>query len=128
MNVNGGGVVQSTKSTGDQGESAALNYLSAHGFRILATQWRCKGGEIDIVAEKSDVVVFVEVKTRRGGQVGDALGAITPTKRKRMIAAAYEYIAAAGLNDPEWRIDAVAVTLREDGSVRIAHVENALDW
>jgi Holliday junction resolvase-like predicted endonuclease len=72
--------------------------------------------------------VFVEVKTRRAGQAGDALAAITPAKRQRLLTAAYAFAAQIGTVDPLWRIDAVAVTFTRSGSARCDHVENALDW
>ena len=120
--------MSATKSIGDRGEAAAQRFLQSKGYRVVSTQWKCKEGEIDIVALQGELWVFVEVKTRRGGQSGDALAAITASKRQRLISAAYEYIARHGLDDPEWRVDAVAVTIKADGSEQIAHVEDALDW
>lgn len=120
--------MSATKSTGDSGEAIAARYLQANGYSILATNWRCVGGEIDIVAQQGDTLVFVEVKSRRGGQSGDALLAITPAKRQRLTTAAYAYVDSAGLDDPAWRIDAVAVIFGRDGMARCTHVENALDW
>lgn len=117
-----------TKSLGDRGEAAARRFLQSRGYQVVATQWKCKAGEIDIVARQGELWVFVEVKTRRGGQSGDALAAITTSKRQRLISAVYEYIAWHGMDDPEWRVDAVAVTIAVDGSEHITHVEDALDW
>ncbi len=118
----------STKSTGDQGEVIASRFLQSKGYQIVATNWRCRGGEIDIVARHGAMWVFVEVKTRRGLQAGDALLAITPAKRQRLITAAQIYAAEIGMDDPPWRIDAVAITFAANGTARCVHVEDALDW
>lgn len=118
----------SMKSIGDRGEIFACRFLRAKGYGIVSTNWRCREGEIDIVAQDGTTLVFVEVKTRHGLQVGETLLAITPTKRRRMIAAAYCYTAQLIEQDPLWRIDALAITIDPDGTARCTHVENALDW
>ena len=118
----------STKTTGDRGEDIACRFLSAKGYGIVATKWRCRQGEIDVVARDGATLVFVEVKTRRGLQSGEALASITPAKRRRMIAAAYAYAAQIDEPDPPWRIDALAITISPNGTARCTHVENALDW
>lgn len=118
----------STKSTGARGEEIACRFLRAKGYGIIATNWRCREGEIDVVAQDGSTLVFVEVKTRRGLQAGETLVSITQVKRRRMIAAAYAYAAQTDELDPLWRIDALAITISPDGTARCAHVENALDW
>jgi putative endonuclease len=120
--------VVSKKSTGDRGEAIACRFLRAKGYGIITTNWRCRDGEIDVVAQDGAALVFVEVKTRHGLQAGEALVSITPAKRRRMIAAAYAYAAQIGELDPLWRIDALAITIGPDGTARCTHVENALDW
>ena len=118
----------SAKITGDRGEAIACRFLHAKGYAIIATNWRCREGEIDVVARDGSTLVFVEVKTRRGLETGEVLVAITLSKRRRMIAAAYAYAAQTGELDPLWRIDALAITIGPDGTARCTHVENALDW
>ena len=118
----------STKSTGERGEDIACRFLRAKGYGIVATNWRCREGEIDIVAQDGATLVFVEVKTRRGLQAGETLVAVTPVKRRRMVAAAYAYAAQMDELDPSWRIDVLAITISPNGTVRCTHVENALDW
>lgn len=118
----------SRKTTGDEGEVIACRYLCAKGYTILTTNWHCREGEIDIVAQDGEALVFVEVKTRRGLKAGETLVSITPAKRRRMIAAAYAYASQTGEFDPVWRIDALAVCIGSDGMASCTHVENALDW
>jgi putative endonuclease len=118
----------STKSTGDHGETIACRFLRAKGYTIVTTNWPCREGEIDVVARDGAALVFVEVKTRRGLQAGEALVSITPAKRRRMIAAAYAYASQTNELDPLWRIDALAISITQDGTAHCTHVENALDW
>jgi putative endonuclease len=86
-------------------------------MRVLAQNWRCPYGEIDVVAEDGDEVVFVEVKTRRGTAYGLPEEAITPRKQRHMIAAALSYMAALPPPERPFRIDVVAVQLAPSGTV-----------
>ena len=85
-------------------------------------------GELDIIAQDGDILVFIEVKTRRSAHIADALVSITPRKRERLIASAYTYIADERSDEPDWRIDVIAVALPTTGEPVIAHVEDALGW
>lgn len=114
--------------TGQQGERIAARYLAQRGYTLLATNWRCTGGEIDIVAQHRDILVFVEVRTRRANSVDPALESITPRKRQRMLTAAHMYLAQAGLENCEWRIDVIAVAFRHNSTPVVEHLENGLDW
>ncbi|MBC6957688.1 MAG: YraN family protein [Anaerolineae bacterium] len=116
------------KSTGDQGEALVCAYLEARGYEIVARNWRCLAGEIDIVARHGDTLVFVEVKTRRRGEAGDAFASITERKRGRILAAAYEYVAAVEIEPAAWQIDGAAVLLRHDGTGHVTYVEDILGW
>lgn len=117
---------QRSGKTGKQGEEIAGRFLQTRGYEILALNWRCKEGEIDVVARQGETLVFVEVRTRRQG-TDAAFESISPRKQKRMIAAAHQYLNANQLDDTLWRIDAIAVSF-ERGAPLIEHVENALDW
>lgn len=69
---------------GSEGEDFAARYLERLGWRVLERNWRCRDGEIDIVAADGDVLVIVEVKTRRSTHYGSAVEAVTPTKLARL--------------------------------------------
>lgn len=71
-------------NSGVSGEDSAAAYLQQHGYKIIERNWRVKAGEIDIIAEKGDVVHFVEVKYRKNQLQGGGIAAITPTKLKHM--------------------------------------------
>ncbi len=77
---------------GRAGEEAAARYLEALGFRILKRNLRGPGAEIDIVARDGATLVFVEVKTRRSGRFGSALGAVDARKRARIRALAADFL------------------------------------
>lgn len=103
------------KRLGDAGERLAATWLEARGYRILTRQWRCPYGELDLVAMQGDEIVFVEVKTRRGGAMGAPEEAVTPTKRAKLITAAQMYLADQGLEQNPYRIDVLAVDLAPTG-------------
>lgn len=121
-------VKKPSQSTGQLGETIAAAYLVEQGYEILVTNWHCPQGEIDIVAQSRDWLVFVEVKTRRGQASDAAFAAVTPRKRERLIATAYAYLQAHHREDTNWRIDVIAVTLQSGSQPGIDHAEDALDW
>jgi putative endonuclease len=111
---------------GRAGEELAARYLLANGYQILARNWRCAAGELDLVAQHESCLVFVEVRTRRGRVFGSPEESITPKKQTRLIALAESYVASfdwAGY----WRIDAVAVEMDHRGRlIRLDHYQNAV--
>lgn len=115
-------------SLGRRGEEIAAQYLQQHGYVILATNWHCQAGEIDIIAREGATLVFVEVKTRRTASTGDTFAAITPEKRRRLTRAVYTYLDVQASTDSLWRIDAIAVALSDTEKPVINHVQDALDW
>lgn len=101
---------RTTKQIGDAGEEAAARHLAAQGLKIVARNFRVKGGEIDIVCRDGAVTVFVEVRrraTRSGADFGGAGASITATKRKRLILAARHWLARHG--DSACRFDCVLI-------------------
>lgn len=105
---------------GAQAETAAAAYLAKRGLQIVETNWRCRFGEIDIVARDADSLVFVEVRARSLASFGGAAESIDSAKRGRLIAAANQYLARTGLDLP-CRFDAVLF----DASFRIQWVRDA---
>ena len=111
---------------GKQGEQIAAEYLSQHGYDLIETNWRHAQGEFDLVARHENILVFIEVKTRREG-IEAAFESITPRKRQILERTAYLYLAEHEL-ESDWRIDVIAVTISSKGSPAVEHIENALDW
>ena len=93
---------------------------AATGCRILARNYRCRAGEIDVVAEDRGTVVFVEVKERRGESHGSAVEAVTAAKRRKVIRAARVYAATHGLSESPLRFDVVAIDWGPEGP-RVRH-------
>ncbi len=115
------------KRVGAQGEILAGQHLQSHGYTILARNWRFRGGEIDLVAEKAGALVFVEVKARSSHRFGTPEEAITPTKRRRLIRTAQAFLRSRGVEDAGWRIDVIALDLDPQGKVlRLEHYEDAV--
>lgn len=104
----------STRAAGQAGEEAAVRRLKALGYRILDTNYRCRGGEIDIVARDGDAVVFVEVKARSSDRFGTPYDAVDARKQRRVAAAARAYLVERRLDGVAVRFDVVAVRLDRD--------------
>lgn len=102
---------------GSSGERVAAQLLETHAYRILARNWRCPYGEVDLIAEDGGELVFVEVKTRWGQRLGMPEEAITPRKRRHLLAAAQTYLAEQGSEQRPYRFDVVAIELSADGRV-----------
>lgn len=117
----------SRKQRGQTGERLATEFLRQRGYDIVAANWHCRYGEIDLIARHGDTLVFIEVRARTGSDTGAAFESIGQRKQARIIAAVQAYLAAHALDDVHWRIDVVGVALRA-GQPIIEHVENALDW
>lgn len=111
---------------GDSGERMAERHLESLGWTILARKWRGLSGEMDLVADSGDLIVFVEVKTRRGESHGRAEEAVSPAKCGRLILLGQQFLENEHeLADRFWRVDLIAITLGRDGSVsRVNHIED----
>lgn len=76
-------MTQASSKFGRAGEKTAIKFLKKNGYRIIEKNFRTKAGEIDVIAEQEKVLVFVEVKTRSGSQLGHPVQALTPHKQKK---------------------------------------------
>jgi putative endonuclease len=116
------------KRLGDAGEEIATRELVRRGYVVRERNWRCPEGELDMVAEQGQMLVFVEVRTRRGDRFGTPEESITLAKRAHLIAAAQAYLQAHSLQDRDWRIDVVAVEMSAQGRLwRVDVIENAIE-
>ncbi len=100
---------------GRTGERLAAEALTRRGYCILEQNYRCRHGEIDLVAEEGQDLVFVEVKTRRGAAYGLPEEAVNARKRQKLREVASYYLAAHSCSERSWRIDVVAVQLSSGG-------------
>jgi len=97
---------------GECGERIAADWLESHGMRVVDRNWRCRNGEIDVVAVDGDTLVVVEVKTRTGPAGGHPFESITPQKLARLRGLAAAWCAAhTDTRSPQIRLDAVAVLI-----------------
>lgn len=113
---------------GMRGEALAVEFLKKKQYEIIEQNWRCRLGEIDIVARDDIELVFCEVKTRRAESTQVALVNITESKREKMIRAAQYYLDEYDLDEAIWRIDAIGIAIPRNGEAIIDHVEDVLDW
>ncbi len=107
---------------GREGERAAASYLEGCGFRILDRNWRCAGGEIDIVAVDGLTFVVCEVKTRSGTRYGTPLDAVGRTKRLRLRRLAALWLSGHGVRFDQIRIDVLGLLRDGTGGFTIEHV------
>lgn len=120
--------VMDRQEVGKLGEKEARKFLKKQGYRIRETGFRCHHGEIDIIAQKKDWLVFVEVRTKSNLDFGTPEESITQAKKERLIASALTYTSTHENLPPLWRIDVVAIELDEKGKPkRIELIENAIE-
>ena len=112
---------------GRRGETAVCQYLLQRGYTIRKRNYRIRGGEIDIIAQKDEILAFVEVKSRRQSE-GFPLEYLSPQQQLRIVKASLQYCAA---ENADWalqpRYDAAAVVTERGQIVSIEYVENAFD-
>ncbi len=114
---------------GNRGESLALRFLVEHGYVVLATNYACSAGEVDLVCRDGDTLAFVEVKTRRGDLFGAPEEAVTAAKIAHLASTAADYMAKHGEEGSPWRIDVVAIALGSAGAVdEIRLIRGAGEW
>ena len=116
------------REIGALGEKIAAEHLTGLGYVIRERNFRSREGEIDIIAEKDDSLVFVEVRTRRSHSYGTPEESVTARKKEKLIALAQAYMEGRDDLPPSWRIDVVAVELGPKGRLsRLELIENAVD-
>ncbi|MGH2641156.1 MAG: YraN family protein [Actinomycetota bacterium] len=105
-----------TGSIGARGEDAAADAYRRRGYRIVARNWSCRIGELDLVAERRGVLVFCEVKSRRGGAVGAGYEAVTWRKQTKLRSLAEAFLQATGSRPHAIRFDVASVAVRGERS------------
>lgn len=111
-----------SKIGGTLGEVRAEQYLCAQGYIILAHNYRIPGAEIDLIAQKENLIVFAEVKLRRAGAQAGRF-AVTPGKQRRVSRAALAFLAERGLMNHQARFDVIEIQ-----GTRVAHIPDAFPY
>ncbi|MBB3125862.1 putative endonuclease [Paenibacillus rhizosphaerae] len=127
MNGQEGRTKDNRRQKGAAAEQAAADLLLSTGYRIRDRNWRCRSGELDVVAEDSGVIVFVEVRSRSAGSAfGTAAESVDFRKIRQVRSTAEVYLHAQRLENREVRFDVVAVELGRDLSIAaINHIQGA---
>jgi len=118
-------VATTKQHTGNKGEDYTCDFLVEKNFKIIERNYRYGHGEIDIVAKDKNVLVFVEVKTRKNLEFGEPISAITRGKQRQIRKIAEAYLIEHGISDIDCRFDVVGVLLRGNERAKLDHIENA---
>ncbi|MFL5768317.1 MAG: YraN family protein [Actinomycetota bacterium] len=107
------------------GEAAAADRYRSGGFDVIACNWRCAAGEIDVIARRGDLLVFCEVKTRRGASLGGGYESVTARKQRKLRQVAEVYLRASPTQAVNHRFDVASVTMSAEGRVDVEVFEDA---
>ncbi|SDC85668.1 putative endonuclease [Paenibacillus sp. UNCCL117] len=116
------------KQRGALGEAEAADYLRRQGLSIVHRNWRCRTGEIDLVAEEGGVLVFVEVRTRNLNEAfGTPQESVHARKQRKILETAQVYIHMNGRHASQIRFDVISIRIAPDGKLaQLDHIRNAL--
>lgn len=115
---------KNTKYLGNFGEQIAAEYLIKNSYFILEKNWRFKKYEIDIIAQKNDIIHIIEVKTRHISEFGEPEDFVTKAKQKYIVTAANEFMNQKNLN-LECEFDIISIKLVENKQPQLNHLKNA---
>ncbi len=113
------------RAVGAYGERLAERHLREQGLVVLARNWRCPDGEVDLILRDGEDVVFCEVKTRRGDRFGTPAEAVSPAKVRRLRRLAMRWLEQTTVRPREIRFDVVAVLPRSRGATVVEHIRAA---
>ena len=112
---------------GQEGEAEAERYLRRKGYRIVARNIRSSLGELDLVAEDGQTLVFIEVKARRSGAYGGAVHAVHRQKQQKLVRLASQFLAQRHWMERSCRFDVVLLEGTETAGLRVEHIQNAFE-
>jgi putative endonuclease len=116
------------KEIGFEGEQIAAKYLKRKGYKIIQKNYRCKLGEIDIIAEQNKTIIFVEVRTKHTEKLGLPQYSVNSAKMGQISKAALWYIKEKKITDQACRFDVIAITFpSKSDEPKIEHIENAFE-
>ena len=112
------------KEKGEKGEQLAVDYLVKNNYTIIERNWRFLKGEIDIICEKNNLLIIVEVRTRGTYDFGNPEEFVSRKQQKLIVNTAHEFIVRRTI-EKETRFDIVSILLKEDYSFELEHLEDA---
>jgi putative endonuclease len=118
-------MANTNQQVGKFGEWLACEHLVDSGMRLVDRNWRCRLGEVDIIAWDGDTIVFCEVKTRRGAGYGTPAAAVVRAKQHRLRRLAVEWLKITGNHARDVRFDVVSVLPQRRGAPRVEHLKGA---
>lgn len=113
---------------GQKGEAQAARYLKQKGYKIIKKNYKCKYGEIDLIARDADVLIFIEVKTRTSIEFGSPAAAVDYRKQKQISKVAYHYLVTHHNEDIDARFDVVSVLSQKNKETTIEHIIDAFNF
>lgn len=120
-------VGKSRSEQGKEAEQHAAEYLQRQGLRPLACNYRCRSGEIDLIMQSHDSLVFIEVRFRRHSTFGGAAASVDRRKQLRLLATAQHYLQRHKASNQPCRFDVVAVLPGPDGTLSFDWIKNAFE-
>lgn len=112
---------------GERGEQIAVSFLQRLGYQIEHRNYRCRQGEIDIIAKDGSTLVFVEVKTKAQAAFGVPQAMVTPTKQKTITHVAMRYVQQYRFIDMALRFDVIGITFLPNGTAKVEHIPAAFN-
>ncbi len=116
------------RQLGQSGEQMAVDFLEQEGYSIVTRNFRCKTGEIDIIARDKDYLVIVEVKTRRNKKYGEPAASVDFHKQRQICKATQYYLQRHELFEQDIRFDVIAIVAPDNTAPTIQHIINAFDY
>lgn len=114
------------RAYGQEAEDAAVSHLESLGYRVRDRNFLCRYGEVDVIAEKGDLVCFVEVRMRSHAAWGDPAHTVSVGKQRKVVRAALHYLFRHSLGDRMLRFDVITVVGR-GAAAKVEYIPNAFD-
>lgn len=118
--------MQQRQFQGQKGELIALTFLESKGFVLIARNWRCRFGEIDLIVERQGVIRFVEVKLRRTSEFGYPEASVTQQKLRHLTRAIECWLLEQRIDRRDYQIDVIAIYLPADGNMDVFWIEGVM--
>ena len=120
-------IISARQALGRKGEEVAVDFLKKQGYRIIKRNYRCRAGEIDIIAKQGSSLAFIEVKTRRSTRFGLPEEAVSYEKKRHLTRVALGYFTHYRIKETKCRFDVVSVVVNENGVKEIRLIKNAFE-